>query len=61
MLMYKQSSSINSTFVGLTKGKKTDDCDKASTSNDSIKSMFAPLLNRDFPIWDWEAKLDKWE
>ena len=45
MLMYKQSSSIKSSFVGLTNGEMTDDCERASNSNDSIKSVFVGLAD----------------
>ena len=33
------------TFVGLTKGDRTDDSDRASSSDDSIKSGFIGLTN----------------
>ena len=45
MLMYRQSSSIKSSFVGLTYGDRTDDCDRASSCDDSIKSEFVGLTD----------------
>lgn len=45
MLMNKHKSSIKSSFVGLTKGDRTDDSDRASSSDDSIKSGFIGLTN----------------
>ena len=34
IMMYKHSSSIKSSFVGLTYGESTDDCDRPSSSDD---------------------------
>ena len=45
ILMYKQSSSIKSSLVGLTYGESTDDCDRASSSDDSIKPVFVGLTD----------------
>ena len=40
MLMYKQTSSIKSVFVGLINDERTDDCNRGSTSDDSMHSMY---------------------
>ena len=44
VLIYKQSSSIKSALVGLTYGERTDDCDRPSSSDDSIKSDLVGLI-----------------
>ena len=44
-MMYKQNSSIKSTFVGLTYNRLTDDYDKSSSSDDSIRSYFVRLTD----------------
>ena len=44
-MMYKQSLSIKSMFVDLTYDRLTDDRDKSSSSDDSIRSYFVRLTD----------------